>query len=584
MKIREVVILFKKRFNLPIERPAQSIIRSFTLAERAVFYSLTTIFFLSGLFILYRTSESFMETVPIVGGTLREGVVGNPRFINPVLALSEADKNLTSLIYSGLIRVSPTGEVINDLASNIEINETGLQYKVYISENAQFHDGTDVTADDVIFTISKITDPLIKSPRRGNWDGVSVEKIDERTVSFNLKRAYAPFIYNLSIGILPRHIWKNVSADEFSFSQFNTLPVGSGPYKVTSVERNEGGIPDFYRLTTFDNVIGKVPYIENIIFRFFPSEKVLIDAYNGKVIDAMGGLAPEKVADLKIESGTIYSSPLSRIFGVFFNQNQAKIFLDNNVRKALELSAPKNSIVDLVFQGYADKIDGPLPAGIYSWTSPSESNEAEDYERATKLLSDSNWVRNTETGVLEKTNGSAKIQLSFSISTGDAPELQDVATKVKESWEKLGALVTILTFETGELNQNVIRPRSFDSLLFGEMIGRDADLYPFWHSSQRNDPGLNIALYTNSKADKLLDLVRTERDITKTENLHKEFVSEIKKDVPAVFLYTPRYLYILPNKVRNVELGFLSVAQDRFAGVRDWYIEEDRVWRVFLDN
>jgi peptide/nickel transport system substrate-binding protein len=184
-------------------------------------------------------------------------VVGNPRFINPVLAISEADKNLVTLIYSGLVRITPEGGIENDLADEIIISENRRTYTVHIREKARFHDDESITADDVIFTIGKIVDPLIKSPKRGNWDGVIVEKIDEETISFTLKEAYTPFIYNLSLGILPKHTWKNVSDDEFSFSQFNTLPIGSGPYKVERVERNSGGIPNFYRLVPSENVSNK---------------------------------------------------------------------------------------------------------------------------------------------------------------------------------------------------------------------------------------------------------------------------------------------------------------------------------------
>ena len=171
--------------------------------------------------------------------------------------------------------------------------------------------------------------------------------------------------------------------------------------------------------------------------------------------------------------------------------------------------------------------------------------------------------------------------LSFSISTGDAPELRAVANELREAWSKLGAKVEILVFETGDLNQNVIRPRNFDTLLFGEIVGRDRDLYPFWHSSQRTDPGLNIALYANNRADKLLDDARSAIDSRVIEKSYQAFVAELKADVPAIFLYTPRFLYIVPKKVEAITLDLLTVSQDRFLGIRDWYIETDKVWKIF---
>ena len=584
MTYKDIRALLLKRFHIPKARAISRTLRSFTMAEKAVFYFFSAIFILSGFLLLWNVSEAFLVEVPIRGGTFSEGVVGNPRFINPVLALSEADKNLTAIVYSGLVRLTPDGSIENDMAEEVNLSSDERIYTVAISEKARFHDGVPVTADDVIFTIAKIADPVIKSPRRGNWDGVAVEKIDERTVAFTLKKAYSPFIYNLTTGILPKHIWHNVSNDEFSFSQFNTLPVGSGPFEVERVERNEGGIPDYYLLKPFGGALGQKPYIENLVFNFFPSEVSLIDAYSDGRVDAVSGISPENMVKLGSRGAQIIHSPLPRIFAVFFNQSASKALADKNVRRALDLAAPKEGIVERVLGGYGTAIDGPIPAGIYDWSAQDDGrSEEEKLELARQMLSKDGWVLNLETGVLEKKSGSAIMSLSFSISTGDAPELRQVAEELKSAWQKLGAKVEILSYETGDLNQNVIRPRQFESLLFGEVVGRDADVYPFWHSSQRNDPGLNIALYANTKADRLLESARSTSDKKSAEKDHKAFYEEIQNDSPAVFLYTPSFLYIVPESLKAVNPGPLAVAQDRFLGIREWYIETDKVWKIFLN-
>lgn len=585
MNYKDLQVSLLRRFSMPKERSMRAIVRSFTIAEKTVFYFFALIFILSSLTLLWQVSNAFLVEVPIRGGSLTEGVVGNPRFINPVLAISEADKNLTALVYSGLIRITPNGEVENDLADSVSVSDDRHTYTAHISDNARFQDGTEVTADDVIFTIQKITDSNIKSPRRGNWDGVNIEKVDEKTLTFTLKQAYTPFIYNLAIGVLPKHIWKNVSDDEFSFSQFNTLPIGSGLYQVESVERNSGGIPNLYVLSPKENSLNQSPYIRNLIFKFYPSETELIDAYNSGAVESIGGISPERAKELELGNGKIISSPLPRVFAVFFNQNQSKVLLNKEVRQALNLASPKEEIVETVLGGYGTVIDGPLPAGIYSWTSGIEGGlkPEERFENAKKILADAGWTANAETGVLEKKSKSGTITLSFSISTGDAPELQAVANKLVEAWQKLGAKVDVLVFETGDLNQNVIRSRNFDALLFGKVVGRDADLYPFWHSSQKADPGLNIALYTNSRTDKLLEAARSANTPEEVEKNYKAFRDELKADMPAVFLYTPSFLYVVPEKVHAISLNSLTVSQDRFLGLRDWYIETNKVWKIFVD-
>lgn len=583
MNYKKLQALLLKRFNLPRESLIRKIIRRFTLAEKAVFYSLVAFFIISGALLAYRVNAEFLMEVPIKGGTLNEGVMGNPRFINPVLAISEADKNLTNLVYSGLVRITPEGTVENDLADSLEISRGGLLYTIHIREDAVFHDDRPVTVDDVVFTIQKIVDPNIKSPRRGNWDGVIVEKLDEYTLTLTLKKAYAPFIENLTLGILPKHIWKNVSSDEFSFSQYNTLPIGSGPYKIVSVERNSGGIPNFYHLAPFEQAYGKTPYIANLNFKFFPNEEDLFNAFLSGQIDSLGSLSPERADSLdgKVE---ITTSPLSRIFAVFINQTKSKVLADKTVRRALNLSAPRESIVEDVLHGYATPIDGPLPAGLFSWnTYEAEKSYEERFREAEELLSDAGWERSEETNILEKKSGSSRMSLSFSISTGDAPELRATANELAIAWRKLGAEVDILVFETGDLNQNVIRPRDFEALLFGEVVSRDADVYPFWHSSQRSDPGLNIALYANSRVDKYLEKARSADDPNVIEKNYKAFEEEVTSDLPAIFLYTPSFLYILPESVKSVSLGLLSTPQDRFAGIRDWYIDTDKVWKIFAE-
>lgn len=532
---------------------------------------------------LFKVNSSFLVKVPIRGGTVIEGVVGNPRFINPILALSEADKNLVSLVYSGLVRITEDGEVVNDLAQNVELSPDGLTYTATLNREAVFHDGTPLTADDVIFTIQKVLDPDIKSPLIGDFVGITTNKIDDRTVSITLKKPYAPFINNLTLGILPKHVWSSVTNDEFSFSQLNVLPVGSGPYEVSTVTRDSGGIPNFYELRAFDKVVGDQSYIEKLIFKFYQSEDALLEAYDSGEIQSLGGISATEAKIIEKKGGEIISSPLPRVFAVFFNQNSNKALLEGAVRQALNLTAPKEEIVEEVLAGFGKTIDGPLPASftIDDKSSDKEMSREERFALASSTLAKAGWTKNADTGILEKKTKTDTIKLSFSISTSDNPDLKKTAELLKASWQELGAEVNISIYEAGDLNQSVIRPRRYEALLFGEVVGRDGDVFPFWHSSERNDPGLNIALYVNKDVDKILENLRTETDEKERDRLYKSFDQIIKDDAPAVFLYSPDYIYVRPRGVRDVKLGNLISSQDRFLGVREWYKDTVAVWNVF---
>ncbi len=575
-----VLGLFSKKISTAI--------KTFSLTERSIFLVSLFVALFSCLFIFWNINNSFLADVPRRGGTLTEGIVGSPRFINPLLATSDADEDLTSLVYSGLLRTTQSGKLINDLSKEYSISENGLEYTVTLKDNIYFHDGEPVTANDVIFTVKSARDGMIKSPKRINWEGTTVEKIDDKQIKFILKQPYAPFIENLTLGILPEHIWIGLDVDQFSASLFNTEPIGSGPYKVTKVKRNSGGLPVSYQLSPFKKYALGEPYIKNIILKFYTNLENAIKAYKSGDIDSISSIPPQKISEILGKNAQVIKSSLPRVFGVFFNQSQAPVLINKEVRTALNIALDKERIVREVLNGYGTAIDGPLPVNYIksekATTSPNVAEENSRIDSAISLLTKNGWVLNAETGTMEKKTKTSKTELSFSISTGDAPELKQTALIIQDEWRKIGAKVDIKIFETSDLNQNIIRPRKYDALLFGEIIGRDFDLYPFWHSSQRNDPGLNIAMYVNIKADKLLEDMRATTDKKLQEEKYRSFENLIKDDVPAVFTYSPDFIYLMPEKIRDVELGEATIPAERFANVFQWYIETNKVWKIFTKN
>ena len=237
-------------------------------------------------------------------------------------------------------------------------------------------------------------------------------------------------------------------------------------------------------------------------------------------------------------------------------------------------------------EGCGKKKDSPPPPAIIRSENTNSVSENR-LEKAKTLLIKAGWKQN-QSGIFEKNTSVAKgakkspVTLSFSISTGNAPELKATAYLLQKEWQDMGADVEVKIFEIGDLNQNIIRPRKYDALLFGEIVGRDLDLYPFWHSSQRVDPGLNIALYTNIKANKLLENIRKETDETLQKKYFDAFKKEIKNDVPAVFTYSPYFIYLIPKKIHNVTLGTLTTPSERFSNIFEWYIETNHVWKIFI--
>lgn len=540
---------------------------------------------ISSSVLVFRVNDLFLTEVPARGGSLSEGIIGSPRFINPLLAISDADRDLTALVYSGLLKALPDGTLVPDLAESFTVSDDGLTYTFKIRGGAEFHDGAQINAEDVEFTVLKAQSPGIKSPKRANWDSVSVERVNDLEIRFVLKQPYAPFLENATMGILPKHIWKDVADEEFPLSFFNFEPIGSGPFKIAGITRNASGIPEAYALSAFGGYALGRPYLDSITLSFFPNEEKLLEAFESGDIESVNSVTPAKVSSLKLESDVLLTTPLSRIFGVFFNQNQANLFADEDVRKALDQALDKEAIVKEVLSGFGVVAEGPVPPGFLNEISSSPEKTIDRLSSARAILESSGWKLSPE-GVYQKTNAKKKTttDLSFSISTSNAPELKRAAELIKETWGTLGARVELKVFESGDLSQNIIRPRKYDALLFGEIIGRDLDLFAFWHSSQRNDPGLNIALYTNVTVDKLLSEARTLSDRDARLEKYRTFEEEIASETPAIFLYSPSFIYITPQKVKGVELGHVTVPSDRFETVHNWYVKTEKVWKVFISN
>jgi peptide/nickel transport system substrate-binding protein len=571
--------VLNKKWPMPLEGKLSRIISSFSLAEKTVFTFFTILLCVTGLILLFQVNKLFLVEVPDYGGTLTEGVIGTPRFINPLLATSDIDKDLTSLMYSGLLKVNSSGGLSNDLAESYTISDDGLVYTFTLRDNIYFHDGIRVTADDVVFTVEKAEETALKSPKEASFAGVRVARIDDKTISFTLKQAFSPFIQNLTLGILPRHIWKDVSNEEFAFSQFNIKPVGTGPYQIDTITYSGSGLPSEYHLKAFKKYSLGEPYITHLVIKSYQNEKDEIAAYKDGNIDSLHSISPKDLPQVKVSDDEIALSPLPRIFGVFFNQNIAPVLVYKEVRQALEAATDKQAIVDSVLGGYGETIDSPVPVKQIV-KNVSTTNENDRITKAKAILTKAGWKQNSS-GLFEKKDKTGTATLSFSISTGNAPELKEAAYLLQQQWQKIGAIVEVKVFEISDLNQNIIKPRKYDALLFGEIVGRDEDLYPFWHSSQRNTPGLNIALYTNLKADKALENIRATNDPLDQQKYFDTLNKEIKNDVPAVFTYSPYFIYIVPKSIKNVSLGTLTEPKDRWSDVNKWYIETNNVWQIF---
>lgn len=586
--MKEKFLSWFRSLNLPSWEEWLFAYQSLSKRSKQISLVLLIVFVSTGLITIIHLNNKLMIEVPLSGGVVTEGIVGSPRFINPLLAVSEVDRDLTTLTYSGLYRLAPGRGYQADLAESMERGDDGLSYLVTLKPNLTWQDGEPLTTKDVLFTIKKVQDADIKSPKRSRWNGIKVEIIDERTIKFILKKPYNFFPDNLTLGILPSHLWSKISNDQFALTRLNLKPVGSGPYEVTNITENNLGIPTNYQLKPFSQfALGSAKV--NLNLNFYNNEQdLLADLETGK-IDAGSAVSPKLAKELEEKGKRIVTGSLPRIFGVFYNQANNEYLQKADFREALELAVNKQKIIDQVFSGYGDKLSGPLPDEVSGQTG----NKNLDLARAKEILAKNNLVLNDKGQLVKETVKTTKTkkgteksssfgeQITISLATANIEELKAVAQLVAKDWAQLGLKINLEFFEPADLSQERIKPRRYETILFGQVLGHDYDLYPFWHSSQRLDPGLNISLYVNNKVDKLLETIRESAKIKDLNAEYKKVDTEIAQDRPALFLYQPNFIYVLPEKLKGVELPVVAVSADRFAQVHKWYFKTDRVWPIF---
>ncbi|MBZ9572511.1 hypothetical protein KJA15_04220 [Patescibacteria group bacterium] len=638
--------------------------------EKISFFIFLILAFSSFIFLLINFYFKNTEIRPASGGVYIEGVVGFPRFINPIYApTKDVDRDLVELIFSGLMKYTQDGQIVPDLAQNYpEIKEEGRVFEFHLKKNVSWHDKSPLTVDDIIFTIKTIQDPDYKSPLRAAWLGVEIEKISDFTIRFKLKNPYSAFLENLTLKILPKHIWQDISPQNFPLAIYNSNPIGSGPYKLKEVKKDELGFIKSLALTSNSNYFGKIPNISEISFQFFEKEEDLIGNIKKGEIKGFSIISLKNYHLLKKNQFLDYHLSLPRYFAVFFNPEKSEVLAEKKVRKALNYGTNKTEIVEKILIGQGKIVDSPILPEIYGFSPPSKTYQF-NIEKAKEILDEAGFLEN-EKGLREKTiekekafqfksdlkSGSrgtevqelqkclakdpnvypegkitglfgdltkkavirfqekykeeilepwgfkkgtglvskttrAKLNevcfeapeevlpLKFSLVTVNQPFLIEIANLLENQWRALGVEIEIKTSDISALKRDIIKPRDYEVLLFGEVLGAFPDPFPFWHSSQKKDPGLNLALYENEIVDKLLEEGRQIQNQKEGAEKYQEFQKILISDAPVVFLCNPDYIYFVSEEIRGINVKIITDPSKRFSGIENWYIRTRRAWK-----
>ena len=566
---------------------------------------------ISSVFLVVRFYKSHLQVVPIFGGEYIEGLIGAPKYINPLYAsVSDVDNDITNLIFSSLFKRGKNGELINDLAESYEISHDNKIYTFKIKQEVSWHNKSKLTVDDIIFTFNCIKDKQYKSPWRASFTGVALEKIDENTVQFILAEPYAAFLDLLTFGILPQELWQQISADTANLAGLNLEPIGSGPYKFkSSVKDKKTGSIRSYNLISNENYYRDKPYINELSFKFFPGFEEAVASLNQGLIDGISYL-PRQIKNEIAAQDTLnyYQLNLPQLTAIFLNQKANPAISDKKVRQALVLAIDKNKIISEILGDEARLIDSPILPDSFAY-NPEIKKYKYNIEEAAKLLEQAGWkivelaeddISQAEQDILNeeieeniKKQSENKLALGagewrtkdneyliIKLTTVDNEENVQIAQAISEFWQTVNIKTIVELAPANQIQNEIIKPRNFDALFYSEVVGADPDPYPFWHSSQIGENGLNITDYANKKVDALLEDARLTSDIEVRKEKYKKFQEIIAEEAPAIFLYSPTYTYVQSKKVKGFDVRNILIPRDRFANIEEWYVKTGKklVW------
>lgn len=513
--------------------------------------------------------NSYETEVFASGGTYVEGVLGKINSMNPLYATTSAEKTLARLLFANLLTPDTSGNLGNDLAAELITEDDGKVWIVKLKSDLKWSDGEAVTADDVLLTVKLLKDPTAKTTVGADFSRVEVEKIDDLTVKFTLPVVYAAFADSLDFPIVPEHLLGNVEPALVYENDFSKNPVGTGAFKLNALQAADSGQTAY--LTRNSYFWRGEALLNSFTLKTYNSEEEIAEALNKGEIMGTADLDTLSFGEAEelLNGEMIYERETPLNGGIFaFLNTTATVLSDVRVRQAIskgvDMSALRQGLVE----------DWSLDYPILSRQMDLEFPELNEYSvtEAEQLLADVGWKRGDD-GVLIDAKGE-RIQLVIAVAqTGDLPELaRRLASQLNVN---LGFETIVQEFVAEEASQDfftaVVRPRSYDVLVYEVDLGLDPDPFAYYASSQATETGMNLSNYQNKLASDALLSARTTLDEDLRKAKYESFLKYWVRDVPALAIGQSTLRYYYNKSVRTFsENNSLTEALDRFTDVEYW--------------
>jgi peptide/nickel transport system substrate-binding protein len=516
---------------------------------------------------------------PISGGIYREALLGTVNRLNPILDMNnQIDHDIDSLLYRGLVRFDSRGIAYPDLAESWAVSEDATLYTFSLREDASWHDGESVQSDDVIFTFSKFKDPDYPGPDdlKTLWSEIKINRLDDRTVQFQLPEPFSPFLDFLSIGLLPEHLLRGVTAGDLIDHPFNVQPIGTGPFKFSQFLLEDNTIVGV-RLQAFDDFYDGRPFLDEVEFRFYSDEAQALQAYQNEEVMGISQISTSLLDRvLEIPDLNVYSARFPKIYLIFLNLKDPEfpLFQEKLFRRALLQSINRQWLIDSIFSGQGLIATGPIFSSTWAYLETLKPWPF-DIQEAGSLLTGLGWEvpEGIDPGSPEYIRKQDNTLLSFKLLHASDSIHTALAEAIRDSWKQVGVHVELEAVPPDKLQPDYLEPREYEALLT-EMdlsLYTDPDPYPFWHDSQI-ETGQNYSGFSDRNIGIWLEKARTTSDLATRADLYKSFQFRFNDQLPALLLISPIYNYVVDSQIQGVSVGPLFSPSDRFANISDWFI------------
>ncbi len=479
------------------------------------------------------------------------GIAANPTNLDPRRATDAASARVTQIVFNGLLRKDSQSKLAPDLAERWE-QPDDKTYIFHLRHNVKFHDGSTLTARDVKYTFASIMDEAYKSPRRSSFKEVdSIDIIDDYTIKFTLKKPFAPFLINMTMGIVPEHTAES-QKDKFSYN-----PCGTGPFRFISWQADER-----LQFTAFADYYEGAPKLKKITYKIIPEDSLrLLELEKGSIHLIQNSIPPDLLPRCRQNPNLKVITSAGTTFAYAGFNFTDPILRIKKVRLALALAIDRQSIIKHILGNLAAPARSLLPKGHWAYEP-----EAIDYEynlkKARRLLDEAGFrLPDTDTEAY-------RFKLTYKTSQNE--QSRRVAEVLQRQWQKLGIKVEIKSHEWGTFFSD-INSGNFQLYTLQWVGVTEPDIYYYiFHSSSMSPAGANRGKYINPKLDALLEQGRNTLDTEKRKAIYSKVQRMLSEELPYINLWHLMNVVVMRKNVA----GFTPYPGGDFTSLKDVYIAD----------